>query len=1355
MAASSKPVSVTSNFGPLLPHLKALPPALGGLTFPELFFNPLGQPKRELSSVEQLTLEGLPDLRNTYLNDSRSPAPRRLFALVREKDLFFFSVAPGQLFSLGSCSKALIGNWPLFVSCDRPLLDRLFTAPISEEIGKLVSSDELLIAESSPTEALSFWTNNGKEPLFLASMIELFPNLKSELDFTIQDDSDRTALHRAVLADNVEEAVALIRRGGEKESRALDNKTPLQLATIHGNCSMVEALLKLGCDPLVLTNDGESLLQIALFTHGEDNTSLHQAAHRSAKSKLVDLLIQAGVGVNTLSRHGTSLHYAANHGHLESVLPLLRAGARIDLLNENQESPVDLALRSGHPQIAWLLLTEEEEGISDLTFPSHSGTSSSSQASSSDLAGSSYSSLGLAYAAFEEAYERKKESHQLFWLEELSQLYIEGREYLRASHCLNGALSLVMNSGSHFDERREALISLIFSQLERVEDLALQAVFQKRIPTHRRGYLKGHREELRRIRNETADLMKEGWPIEKVLERATISYQILLKILINESIDFIDQGAPSEFAVIGLGSMARMEMCPYSDTEFAFLIGDPSDERLDYFRKLSEFLALKMVNMGETKFPLIRFKRGKRGAEDRPEKSLVPTGFSLDIGGLCPSGKEGVYELIGTPDDLASFQTSGWLATNSSEIILVNALTLSSCVMGDTGLALSYENEVNRILNAKTRGVLSWIPKKLRENRALELMSGFVDDFIPKIDQEKIRLRAFDVKKELYRLPQTVVSGLALYYGLKGTNTIERIEELRRRKVFSTEGANQLKKVFRSILQMRVEAHLFYQTEREILYYPREEEFDTTMTLLSITPELSAKIVEIYRTLIPLHERLEAFLKGDQKAFSRSSLYDPTVGSYNESSRIGLRYDDAYRGAIGQVAFSPNSSSARRNLAMVEMDLGQARRAVKQYKEALILLRAKEGSDSYSEIASCLNNLGNAHFKLGKYQKAIDCYEESLTLLALIYNNAPNLDSAKNLMDQGLAHFSLDKTNEAIRFLNDSFIMFCTIYNNEPHPDLAENLNRLGVVYASSKNYDRAIEYHKRAFEIYQQVHRGRPHPDIASTYGALSLNYMQSGQYIRGLGNCRLSLDMFKKIHRNRPHPDLGESLMNLGSVYLSLGQHKRAIRYYQRSLEMFKRIHGSDPHPDIAHSLNNLALAHKALDQHKEAIACSEEALMIYQELFHNAPHTSIADGLYNLALAYHNSGRSAEAIVYYERAIATNREIYGDEPLPPHVADIFDHLGAAYNKQKEYEQAIICHQEALKMKRAIYGPEPHVEIALTLADLGYNYHQLENYPKGTKKLKAAYEIFRRTVGTRHPDAQRVKNLLDLAEMRAQLLS
>lgn len=126
---------------------------------------------------------------------------------------------------------------------------------------------------------------------------------------------------------------------------------------------------------------------------------------------------------------------------------------------------------------------------------------------------------------------------------------------------------------------------------------------------------------------------------------------------------------PVKWACIGMGSMARDEMCPYSDVEYAFLIEKETDGALTYFRTLSELLEIRIINIGETRFPHFRANIWKQALQASP----TPGGFRLDSGGNTPLGKPGFYELINTPEELAQFQSEKWM---DADILLLRTLSL-------------------------------------------------------------------------------------------------------------------------------------------------------------------------------------------------------------------------------------------------------------------------------------------------------------------------------------------------------------------------------------------------------------------------------------------------------------------------------------------------------------------------------------------------------------------------------------------------------------------------------------------------------------------------------------------------------
>ena len=125
------------------------------------------------------------------------------------------------------------------------------------------------------------------------------------------------------------------------------------------------------------------------------------------------------------------------------------------------------------------------------------------------------------------------------------------------------------------------------------------------------------------------------------------------------------------------------------------------EESLVYFRILAQLLELKMINLGETKFPIF----------GEWQESPTPGGFPMDSGGNTPLGKPGFYELIDTPEGLAQFQCQYWM---DADIIITNALSSVCHVAGNRRLTNKYYQAKEKQLSI-TDGVFSFTGVAFRE----------------------------------------------------------------------------------------------------------------------------------------------------------------------------------------------------------------------------------------------------------------------------------------------------------------------------------------------------------------------------------------------------------------------------------------------------------------------------------------------------------------------------------------------------------------------------------------------------------------------------------------------------------------
>ena len=121
--------------------------------------------------------------------------------------------------------------------------------------------------------------------------------------------------------------------------------------------------------------------------------------------------------------------------------------------------------------------------------------------------------------------------------------------------------------------------------------------------------------------------------------------------VLEASVDLLSSAgsqAPCPFAVVGLGSVARGEVTPYSDLEYAFIV--ESNSKDEYFEKLAMDSYFRLGNLGET--PIKCFDIPEIEHKKEPWKSVfieTIVGYRIDgiskNAGNLPTGRPGGQSL--------------------------------------------------------------------------------------------------------------------------------------------------------------------------------------------------------------------------------------------------------------------------------------------------------------------------------------------------------------------------------------------------------------------------------------------------------------------------------------------------------------------------------------------------------------------------------------------------------------------------------------------------------------------------------------------------------------------------------------
>ena len=322
-------------------------------------------------------------------------------------------------------------------------------------------------------------------------------------------------------------------------------------------------------------------------------------------------------------------------------------------------------------------------------------------------------------------------------------------------------------------------------------------------------------------------------------------------------------------------------MSPYSDLEFALLLRESSEKNLLYFRKMVNWLEIRVIHLGETEFKIL----------DHGHESPTCRGFSFDDGGNTPLGKQGYVELIKNPQDLAQFQSERFY---EEDLILSNVLRTAGVLVGSETLYREYSQAIQLILsNQSTKKTLT-----IRQERALKIINGHLVEFEPQVDRKKEETPMFNIKAELYRLPSFLIAGLADYFGIEQHNTWDKLDALAEKKILSEEGVKNLKAALSAVMQLRIRCHLHYGRECDEAFHPAMQKTHISKERLERAFILSEddirKIIGIFRVILPLHRLFKEVCRtGSFKTLSEETFYDDSLLAQAEAYKKLIQYQKA------------------------------------------------------------------------------------------------------------------------------------------------------------------------------------------------------------------------------------------------------------------------------------------------------------------------------------------------------------------------------------------------------------------------------------------------------------------------------
>ncbi|XP_046855453.1 uncharacterized protein LOC124448481 [Xenia sp. Carnegie-2017] len=443
--------------------------------------------------------------------------------------------------------------------------------------------------------------------------------------------------------------------------------------------------------------------------------------------------------------------------------------------------------------------------------------------------------------------------------------------------------------------------------------------------------------------------IKQTPDVKILFKRIATRVKQLFVEIIEECFDVLGK-PPCDYEVMLLGSLAREEMTPYSDIEWAILTNSEEEKCKTFFRTFTNLVNLQIIMIGETILPCMDIKvlRGDWFYDD-----VTPRGLSFDafLPQACktPLGNAVDFELIHTPKIMAIFQSNYWHKNNPhlGDILL----TVAPLQNDKQTLLNEYKKIVEKILrepcDLENCTHSNTVPTK-GSCRGHSILLKDVTQYgqtMLEIDQAKDG-KLYDVKKEIYRLTDRVIAGLSKVFRIATNGSFKVLGDLYERNVICSIAKDNLSSAVAIALKFRLSTYLLAEKQAESMDTSSNNCSDETVIENNGLPtyDITRKneLFHFFFVSNPLYELLREFSAGNRmrsEDLVHNSFFDCCdINKGHMHCRL-LNYVDALEYYKRGLKVDPENIDLKIRRLRIEYHLSKSSNIVLSSKEELNALR--------------------------------------------------------------------------------------------------------------------------------------------------------------------------------------------------------------------------------------------------------------------------------------------------------------------------------------------------------------------------------------------------------------------------------
>ena len=808
--------------------------------------------------------------------------------------------------------------------------------------------------------------------------------------------------------------------------------------------------------------------------------------------------------------------------------------------------------------------------------------------------------------------------------------------------------------------------------------------------------------------------------------------------------------APCKYAVVGMGSLAREEITPYSDFEHIILIADDKKYKsyIEYFKWFSVIFHIIILNVQETIVPSLNIfslndKESRLG--DWYYDAVTPRGVSFD--GMMPHAckfplgrqqrtkhKQFTTELIKPVNEMLEYLSSKADLKNGYH--LADILTKTCFVFGNEEVYKKFKQESQAYKDTKSQiETISDIKFQVTED---------LNNFSTRFRLTNLKSKdTINIKQLVYRSTTIFIQALARKHNVSANSCFDVIDEMMKSKKITQTTAYKLRCAIAVACEMRLRVYAHKESQCDNAISLRQDGIECFLNIVGL-----ASTINYFQIAYCLQCEVAKQLNFTKLHFySDSQLINFTIGL-----AFGLRDLTTYRKKLHRCCWSSNQFDFDACIEKLETQIKPNRLKFKSFskKMAKSIFRKQVvqfPNNIYFNVKQ-IKFVAEKLFTAEIFDEAIEFYKQ----LLVIYEN--KLIDHPSEYDVALLCYKighcLNELKQAAAGLQYFARALAIIQNLALDVDRDSNIAaivyRIGRCHFDLHNYDESLKNLNRALEIYQRTNlNSGKDKSLDKSFFEIPGYHFDLHDFHDALLNLSKALEVIDQNVTRDTDTDskIAATLHSIGCCHIDLHNHDKALTHLNQALEIKQTIR-----------LN--ANTNKEITKVLHAFGLFEVGVLNYDKecSYFNQMNRSIAETFLEIGCCHINLRNYNEAMKNLNQALEILQDTSIDLDNDLKLAAVQRNIGQCLTGLNQCDNAWKYLKQSLQISQnKTLNVRKDTNVAVTMNYMGECLMAKQLYPEALSYLQQARQIFKtQTNAEKDPNLTLALQNIEICLMRLQ---